>query len=239
MVTVHGRTRCQFYQGKADWRAIARIKQAVSIPVVANGDVCSSSDAATILEHSGADAVMIGRAHYGAPWTGRQHRRGRCAAMPASASPEARKRWPTTSSPTTRTCCRSTASKAACARRASISAGISTATRRHSPLIGARPILTSLEPAHVIAALRDVFSSAAEVATCGAPHERQRPPQSTDMANAAQIVLNTIRRPVIMVDPDGFISLRQCRCRGFLPLQRHDPCAQHACQADARSAARC
>jgi nifR3 family TIM-barrel protein len=69
MVTIHGRTRCQFYQGKADWRAIARIKQAVSIPVVANGDVATPRDAAAILESSGADAVMIGRAHYGAPWT--------------------------------------------------------------------------------------------------------------------------------------------------------------------------
>ncbi|AZO08170.1 MULTISPECIES: tRNA dihydrouridine synthase DusB [unclassified Mesorhizobium] len=68
MVTVHGRTRCQFYQGKADWRAIARVKEAVSIPVVANGDVGSAQEAATILDQSGADAVMIGRAHYGAPW---------------------------------------------------------------------------------------------------------------------------------------------------------------------------
>ncbi|WP_274628819.1 tRNA dihydrouridine synthase DusB [Arvimicrobium flavum] len=68
MVTVHGRTRCQFYKGKADWGAIARIKEAVSIPVVANGDVGTPADAATILEQSGADAVMVGRAHYGAPW---------------------------------------------------------------------------------------------------------------------------------------------------------------------------
>ncbi|TJX73260.1 MAG: hypothetical protein E5W21_06110 [Mesorhizobium sp.] len=68
MVTVHGRTRCQFYQGKADWRAIARVKEAVSIPVVANGDVCSPAEASVILEQSGADAVMVGRAHYGAPW---------------------------------------------------------------------------------------------------------------------------------------------------------------------------
>ncbi|MER8461926.1 tRNA dihydrouridine synthase DusB [Mesorhizobium sp. M1396] len=68
MVTVHGRTRCQFYQGKADWRAIARVKEAVSIPVVANGDVSSPAEAAAILDQSGADAVMVGRAHYGAPW---------------------------------------------------------------------------------------------------------------------------------------------------------------------------
>ncbi|HTV71574.1 MAG TPA: tRNA dihydrouridine synthase DusB [Rhizobiaceae bacterium] len=69
MITVHGRTRCQFYQGKANWRAIRRVKEVVSIPVVANGDVETPGDALTILEQSGADAVMIGRGHYGAPWT--------------------------------------------------------------------------------------------------------------------------------------------------------------------------
>ena len=68
MVTIHGRTRCQFYQGKADWRAIARVKATVPIPVVANGDVCSAADAAEILSQSAADAVMVGRGSYGAPW---------------------------------------------------------------------------------------------------------------------------------------------------------------------------
>lgn len=68
MVTVHGRTRCQFYTGEADWSAIARVKEAVSIPVVANGDIQTVAEAAIALERSGADAVMIGRAHFGAPW---------------------------------------------------------------------------------------------------------------------------------------------------------------------------
>ena len=68
MITVHGRTRCQFYKGRADWRAIARVKHAVSVPVVANGDVTCLADANAMLEQSGADAVMVGRGHYGAPW---------------------------------------------------------------------------------------------------------------------------------------------------------------------------
>lgn len=68
LVTVHGRTRQQFYTGRADWTAIAAVKQAVLIPVVANGDCASVEDASAMLEASGADAVMIGRAAQGRPW---------------------------------------------------------------------------------------------------------------------------------------------------------------------------
>ncbi len=68
MITIHGRTRSQFYKGKADWRAIRSVKDVVSIPLVANGDVASVRDAHDILRQSGADAVMIGRGHYGRPW---------------------------------------------------------------------------------------------------------------------------------------------------------------------------
>lgn len=68
MVTVHGRTRCQFYEGKADWNAIRAVREAVTIPLVANGDVASCADAEEILRRSGADAVMVGRASYGQPW---------------------------------------------------------------------------------------------------------------------------------------------------------------------------
>lgn len=69
MIAIHGRTRCQFYTGKADWRAIRRVREAVSIPLVANGDISSEEDVRTVLTVSGADAVMIGRANCGAPWT--------------------------------------------------------------------------------------------------------------------------------------------------------------------------
>jgi nifR3 family TIM-barrel protein len=68
LVTVHGRTRCQFYKGGADWTAIAAVKRSVSIPVVANGDCLSPADAVAMRRLSGADAVMIGRAAIGRPW---------------------------------------------------------------------------------------------------------------------------------------------------------------------------
>jgi len=68
MVTVHGRTRCQFYEGRADWDAVRAVREAIRIPLVVNGDIGSLVEAQAALAASGADAVMVGRAHYGAPW---------------------------------------------------------------------------------------------------------------------------------------------------------------------------
>ena len=68
MISVHGRTRCQFYKGEADWRAVRAVRDAIRIPLVVNGDITSFDKAVAALDASGADAVMVGRGAQGQPW---------------------------------------------------------------------------------------------------------------------------------------------------------------------------
>jgi nifR3 family TIM-barrel protein len=75
-VTVHARTRAQFYSGEADWRRVAEVKAAVNIPVIINGDILDAASAKRALKASGADAVMVGRAAIGRPWIGREIENG-------------------------------------------------------------------------------------------------------------------------------------------------------------------
>ncbi|GGH18147.1 tRNA-dihydrouridine synthase [Alsobacter metallidurans] len=91
LITVHGRTRCQFYTGQADWDAIRDAKEAVSLPVIANGDCSTLADAQTMLARSGADGVMIGRAAVGRPWLPGMIARGLAGGPAHAPSLEARR----------------------------------------------------------------------------------------------------------------------------------------------------
>ncbi len=162
MVTIHGRTRQQFYEGRADWTAIRAVKAAVSIPVVANGDIRDAATAREALRLSGADAVMVGRAARGLPWLPSQI----AAALAGRPVPEA----PQGAALAEELCAHYEAMLAFHGARTGMRTARKHLTWRLEPIPGTRPLRDRLmredAPARVLAALR------AELPDLAAPMEQ-------------------------------------------------------------------
>ena len=217
MITVHGRTRCSSIRAGPTGAPSRRSSAAVSMPVVANGDVASTDDAAAILEQSGADAVMIGRAQLRRALGCRRRWRG--AAGRAGAARPGRERWPTTSPRTTRTCCRSTAPISACARRAS-SRLVSRPPCAAAVAADARDDhdLYRSEPRVIPHCARSLPRSAIRRRGRGMNDTGDGEQKTADRRRADRAERDP--EPGHLVDADGVIVFANCRGGGLLPRQR-------------------
>ena len=207
MVTVHGRTRCQFFQGKADWRAIGRVKAAVSVPVVANGDIADGAGVTEALTLSGADAVMIGRAACGAPWLPADHRRLAPRGPSVRGGDPCLRRRPL----------RGDAQALRHGKRSAQGAQASGLVSRPSCAWGGDAFAAGDSHGDRTDGRCRRLEDGVRYLRPGteAGGMNVTPPASANLADAAQLVLNTIRHPVIMIGPDGFITFANADAEDF------------------------